>query len=109
MTHSMEHDLFMYALQIACSLFVGPIVNNISVSLLNIFHAGSSVIPITSFTYTERSLPIYINDLNCTGSEESVWECPHNGIEGYSCGYNRDDARLICSGMYVWLCMMFNS
>ena len=55
------------------------------------------MIPITSFIYTESVWPIHINDLNCTGSEESVWECPHNGIEGYSCGHYRDDARLTCS------------
>lgn len=63
--------------------------------------AGSSVISITPLISTERNLPIHIYDLNCTGNEERVWECPHNGIEGYSCGYNRDDARLLCSGKYA--------
>ena len=60
-------------------------------------------------TYTERNLPIYISDLNCTGSEESVWECAHNGIEGYSCGYNRDDASLICLGTYAEICVVFKN
>ena len=59
------------------------------------------MISVASFMYTERNLPIHINDLNCTGSEKSVWECPRNEIVGYSCGYNQDDARLICSGMYA--------
>ena len=45
--------------------------------------------------YTESARPIHINDLNCTGSEESVWECPHNGIEGYSCNH-RQDASVVC-------------
>ena len=40
--------------------------------------------------YIESVWPIYINDLNCTGSEDSVWECPYNGIEGYSCNHHRD-------------------
>ena len=48
-------------------------------------------------SYTESVWPIYINDLNCTGSEESVWECPHNGIEGYSCNH-RQDASVMCQG-----------
>ena len=48
-------------------------------------------------SYTESAWPIYINDLNCTGSEESVWECPHNGIEGYSCNH-RQDASVMCQG-----------
>ena len=48
-------------------------------------------------SYTESAWPIYINDLNCTGSEESVWECPHNGIKGYLCNH-RQDASVMCQG-----------
>ena len=48
-------------------------------------------------SYTESSKPIYINDLNCTGSEGSVWECPHNGIERYLCNH-RQDASVACQG-----------
>ena len=47
--------------------------------------------------YTEGVWPIHINDLNCTGSEESVWECLHNGIAGYSCNY-WEDASVMCQG-----------
>ena len=47
--------------------------------------------------YTEGVWPIHINDLNCTGSEESVWECPHNGIVRYSCNH-QDDASVMCQG-----------
>ena len=48
-------------------------------------------------SYTEGVLPIHINDLNCTGSEERVWECPHNGIVGYSCNHY-SDASVMCQG-----------
>ena len=48
-------------------------------------------------SYREGAWPIHINDLNCTGSEESVWECPHNGIEGYSCNHYQD-ASVMCQG-----------
>ena len=47
--------------------------------------------------YTEGVWPIHINDLNCTGSEESVWECPHNGMERYSCNHYQD-ASVKCQG-----------
>ena len=50
--------------------------------------------------YNEANLPVLINDLNCTGSEESVWECPHNGIVGYSC-YHRGDAAMACTGTSI--------
>ena len=44
--------------------------------------------------------PVYMNDVNCTGAEESIWDCPHNGITGYSC-YHRDDASVICHGEII--------
>ena len=58
------------------------------------FYAGSIA---ATGSYTESLKPIFINDLNCTGSEESVWDCPHNGIEGYSCNH-RQDASVVCQG-----------
>ena len=45
----------------------------------------------------ENVWPVYMNDVNCTGVEESIWDCPHNGITGYSCYYG-DDASVICHG-----------
>ena len=59
-----------------------------------LFSAGA--IPLTGM-YTEVLKPIFIKDLNCTGSEESMWECPHNGIKGYSCNHWQD-ASVICQG-----------
>ena len=50
--------------------------------------------------YIESAWPIYINDLNCTGSEESLWECPYNAIERYSCNH-RQDASVICQGNHL--------
>ena len=41
--------------------------------------------------------PVYMNDVNCTGAEESIWDCPNNGITGYSCSHH-DDASVICHG-----------
>jgi len=48
-------------------------------------------------SYTEGVLPTNINDLNCTGSEDNVLECPHNGIVGYTCNHYQD-AAVICQG-----------
>ena len=62
--------------------------------MLIFIHAGSIA---ATGSYTESSKPVHINDLNCTGSEESVWECPHNGIKGYSCNHQQD-ASVICQG-----------
>ena len=48
-------------------------------------------------SYSEGVWPIHINDLNCTGNEESVLECPHNGIVGYMCNHY-EDAAVMCQG-----------
>uniref|UniRef100_A0A1X7TYN8 SRCR domain-containing protein n=1 Tax=Amphimedon queenslandica TaxID=400682 RepID=A0A1X7TYN8_AMPQE len=45
--------------------------------------------------YTEGTWYIHINDLNCTGTESSLWDCPMNGLNGYSC-YHYDDAAVVC-------------
>ena len=52
-------------------------------------------------SYTESTWPIHINDLNCSGSEESIWNCPHNGLIGYSCSHY-DDAAVLCQSEYIY-------
>lgn len=39
---------------------------------------------------------MFVTELNCTGEEETVLDCPHNGIEGFSCDTN-EDASVICN------------
>uniref|UniRef100_A0A1X7V0V9 SRCR domain-containing protein n=1 Tax=Amphimedon queenslandica TaxID=400682 RepID=A0A1X7V0V9_AMPQE len=46
-------------------------------------------------SFTESVWYVHINDLNCTGTEESLWDCPMNGINDYSCN-NQDDSAVIC-------------
>ena len=43
-----------------------------------------------------------IIDLNCTGSEQRLFDCPHNSLVGiHSCG-NGDDASLRCQGGFTF-------
>ena len=46
-------------------------------------------------SFTEGTWYIHIKDLNCTGNESSIWDCPMNGLTDYSC-YHHDDASVIC-------------
>ena len=46
-------------------------------------------------SFTEAVWYVHINDLNCTGTEASLWDCPMNGINDYSCN-NLDDSAVIC-------------
>ena len=45
--------------------------------------------------YTERIWYVHIKKLNCTGEEESIWDCPQNGLSRYSCNHYKDDS-VIC-------------
>ena len=44
--------------------------------------------------FVEGNWHVHINDLNCTGSEQSIWDCPHNGLNKYCNHYK--DASVIC-------------
>jgi deleted-in-malignant-brain-tumors protein 1 len=48
--------------------------------------------------YIERTLPVHIMNLNCTGEEQTVLECPHNNLADVPvCGSNQD-ASIRCQG-----------
>ena len=38
--------------------------------------------------------PVHFHDLNCTGTESSIWECPFDNTT-QNC-YYRNDASVIC-------------
>ena len=61
------------------------------VLLFNILLGASA----QSNAYTEGNWYVHINDLNCTGEEESIWDCPQNGLSRYSCNHYQD-ASVIC-------------
>ena len=56
----------------------------------------NSIIGASALTnaFVEGNWYVHINDLNCTGSEESIWDCPHNGLNKYC--YHYKDASVIC-------------
>ncbi|XP_047618644.1 deleted in malignant brain tumors 1 protein-like [Phacochoerus africanus] len=39
---------------------------------------------------------ITLDDVQCTGNETKVWQCPHNGWFSHNCGHH-EDASVICS------------
>ncbi|XP_026785317.3 deleted in malignant brain tumors 1 protein [Pangasianodon hypophthalmus] len=45
--------------------------------------------------YTQGKGPILMDELNCTGKERSLWECPAVR-EGHDCGH-KEDAGVVCS------------
>ena len=41
---------------------------------------------------------IVLDDLGCTGSETSLFDCPHGGVNNHNCGHS-EDAGVTCSGI----------
>ena len=68
--------------------------------------AGSVLLPYRA--YYDSSAPEFIYDLNCTGSEERVLNCPFIVTGSYSCS-RYSDAAVICQGrcIYCRLCSEF--
>ena len=48
-------------------------------------------------SYSENYKTFHIIDLNCNGTEDSVFNCSHNQIEEHNCQYY-DDAAIQCNG-----------
>ena len=46
-------------------------------------------------TYGRGVGPFHLDDLQCTGGEESLFQCPHNGLGIHDCG-QYDDASALC-------------
>ena len=59
-----------------------------AVSALNDAHFGAG------------SGQIWLDNVNCAGSEDSIENCPHNGWGSHNCGHH-EDASVICSSKYA--------
>ena len=43
--------------------------------------------------------PIWLDDLACTGTEASLYYCPHGGVGNWCSGYHYIDAGVVCQGI----------
>lgn len=64
-------------------------------------HWSTGAVPITG-AFLNHQWPLVIYDINCTGSEQTVKDCPHNGIVNHLC-QQTEAASLICQSEYSGL------
>ena len=46
---------------------------------------------------------ILLSEVECTGDEENLAECPHRGIGNHVCTHG-EDAGVVCQGVNVCVC-----
>ena len=67
---------------------------------INLCHIVSEAVRYS--TYGRGVGPFHLDDLHCTGDEESLFRCPHNGLGIHDCG-QYDDASALCYIGKKWI------
>ncbi|XP_026064543.1 deleted in malignant brain tumors 1 protein-like [Carassius auratus] len=58
---------------------------------------GSAISAPPSAAFGQGSGSIWLDDVECSGSEGNLTQCPHRGLRNHSCNHNKD-AGVVCSG-----------
>ncbi|KAK2099113.1 hypothetical protein P7K49_024564 [Saguinus oedipus] len=66
---------------------------------------GLAVSALPGASFSPGSGSILLDDVNCTGTESSLGQCPHGGWFTHNCGHH-EDAGVICSANVISLALV---
>ena len=52
--------------------------------------AGGTILPRGSYSFGSDSSPIWLDNVRCTGTEASLFDCPANAIGDSNCDHDED-------------------
>jgi hypothetical protein len=55
-----------------------------------IYHFSTNPVVFGSAHFGEGTLPIHLDDVQCTGTEISLSKCPHGGFGIHDCSHGED-------------------
>ena len=55
----------------------------------------TGAIAISRAAFGEGTGPIHLDNMECTGNEETLADCPHQGLSVHNCGHG-EDAGVYC-------------
>ena len=62
---------------------------------------GKAVVAIPKAFYGQGSGQIWLDDVNCVGTEKTITSCSHNGLGSHNCSHTEDASVNCTAGMYV--------
>ena len=70
----------------------------------NQLYLGEAMNAIRGAFYGQSSGKIWLDDLNCTGTEKSIKQCPHNGWGTQNCSHSKTAGVKCTTGMlYIYI------
>ena len=71
-------------------------IHNVRKKLVGTDLISLGAVPRANAVYGQGIGPIILDDVQCSGFEHRLFECPHRGLEVHDCNH-QDDAGVVCS------------